>query len=456
MEDINVLENKSLIIMDSNVWLDLYKLPPMAIVSIVDAISRHKSKFWLPYQVYIEFNRHVNKNRDEALERYKKIKKVSCDLLSQANGKINQEFENLKRNNIFDAVTVQENFDTKIKKLLAGVKQDLVALDAAYQKDISGINKENDIILELIESLREDSGTNGFTVNELIGIYEEGEIRYKYKVSPGYTDIKKENFESNDDFLLKKYGDLIIWKEILKHIKNTETNLLFIQNERKSDWWESSSTNKIAKVLIQEYQEATTINSRFQMLNFEHLLSQYGNDLGMPATTVKDIVSKLKLEKLVWDYINININNIIELYIEKAYSEEDERVYNLLQDISLFGGTVESVEDLEIQNNNIIINYYVYDRNWDINHISANIEVKCTAYISEYVNKYVYHSGKVTFKLGFTITLDFSIDFSDITIDPKDAYEITDYEISDERILQLEHGEYHIDVNFNEDMFEDR
>ena len=80
----------------------------------------------------------------------------------------------------------------------------------------------------------------------------------------------------------------------------------------------------------------------------------YGEKLGLPATTIKDIVTKLKLEleKDVCKYIDITKNSILEEYIFKAY-EDGDRVYELLQDISLFGGTVESVDYIEIENINI-------------------------------------------------------------------------------------------------------
>lgn len=455
---IDLFKDNTLIIMDSNVWLDLYKLPQTAIKCIVDAIERNRSIFWIPKQVYIEFNRHIIKSRDEALNRYKEIKKTSCELLSNTKNEINQKFENLKRNNILDAVTIQGNFDNKIKDIISYLKECLNTLDNVYQEEISCISKEKDIIMELVESLHKESNTNGFTTIELLEIYEEGEIRYKYKVPPGYSDaLKKEPRESENDFLLRKYGDLIIWKEILNKVRTTDTNLLFIQNEKKSDWWELSvsTTKRISKVLVQEFQAMTAENSKFHMINFEQLLKLYGDELGLPAITVKDIVSKLKLENLVCDYLNRNKNNIIEPYIEEVYSE-DERGYNLLKDESLFGGTVETVEDFEILNINIVESYFEYDRDWDIAYISADAEIECSAHVIEYVNKYVYHSGKCKLKIKCLITLDFSIDFSDLTVEAKDGYDITNYEISNEKLIQLNHDEFDIDVDVDEDIFRDR
>lgn len=447
-------DKDTLIMMDTNVWLDLYKLPPTAIISIVDVISVHLKKFWIPNQVYVEFNRHLKKNRDEARGRYINIKSMSCELLNNAKTKINQEFENLKRNNLFEALQAQDRFHTKMTETISQLKADLIALDEEYQKDMFCISSI-DIIQDLIEKLYESSNSQGFSIMQLMNIYEEGETRYKYKVAPGHTDIKKANHENDNDFLLRKYGDLITWKQILKHIKGTRTRLVFVQNEKKSDWWQSPEIHKIAPVLVEEYLEVTSNKGSIVMVSFEQLLNNYGEQLGLPATTIKDIVAKLKLEKAVCKYVSDNRKSIIEDYIYKAF-QEDDRAYELVQDISLFGGTVESVEYIEVDTINILNNSFSYDKDWDLNYVGAIAEIDCSADLTEYVNKYVSHSGRIDFKIHFEIMINFSIDFSDLEAEPESAYEITDYEISDEEIIELSHGEFSIDVDYDEDMYRDR
>lgn len=447
-------DQDTLIIMDTNVWLDLYKLPPTAIISIVDAISAHQNKFWIPNQVYVEFNRHIKKNRDEALGRYKNIKSKSCELLNGAKTKIDQEFENLKRNNLFDAQQAQNKFQSKMNDIIITLKEDLNALDEEYQEEMACIS-ETDIIEELVEKLYNISNSKGFTIMQLMKIFEEGEIRYKYNIAPGHTDIKKTNYENDKDFSLRKYGDLIAWKQILQRVTGTKTKLIFVQNEKKKDWWQSPEIHKIAPVLVEEYLEVTSNNGTIDMIDLEKMLNIYGEKLGLPATTIKDIVAKLKFEKAVCKYVNENRKNIIEEYINIAY-QEDDRIYDIVKDISLFGGTVDSVEDIEIDTINISSHSYIYDKDWDIQDISAVADINCSADVTEYVNKYVYHSGSVDLKIHFHIILNFSIDFSNLEAEPKNAYEITSYEIIDEEVRDYSVGEFSIDVDYDEDMYRDR
>lgn len=63
---------------------------------------------------------------------------------------------------------------------------------------------------------------------DLLKIYKDGEQRYKEKIPPGYQDVKKEGN--------KKYGDLIIWNEMINYSKLIKKDILFITDDTKEDW----------------------------------------------------------------------------------------------------------------------------------------------------------------------------------------------------------------------------
>ena len=61
---------------------------------------------------------------------------------------------------------------------------------------------------------------------------EEGEWRYKQELPPGYMDFTEKQG-------IQKYGDLIIWKEILNKAKKDNCSVIFITNDVKQDWYEA-------------------------------------------------------------------------------------------------------------------------------------------------------------------------------------------------------------------------
>ena len=92
-------------------------------------------------------------------------------------------------------------------------------------------------------------------LQEKIQILSEGEIRYKYEIPPGFKDAQKEK-RKGETTGQEKFGDLFIWKEILnipnKKIFNNKTDIIFITNDQKIDWFKD---NKIHPMLLQEFEE---------------------------------------------------------------------------------------------------------------------------------------------------------------------------------------------------------
>jgi hypothetical protein len=70
------------------------------------------------------------------------------------------------------------------------------------------------------------------STEELQQVYKEGADRYAREVPPGYKDRTKEE--------PGRYGDLVIWKQILKRQKTMAQGTrgaILVTSERKEDWW---------------------------------------------------------------------------------------------------------------------------------------------------------------------------------------------------------------------------
>ncbi|EQB22720.1 MULTISPECIES: PIN-like domain-containing protein [unclassified Dehalobacter] len=448
-----------LIIMDSNVWLDLYTYPPASIENIIECFNENMGSFWLPYQVYIEFNRHVTKSRDEALYRYQNIKAEVCRLISDSSNKINAEFNKHKNKGFADAIELQKHLQDELSETIKKSKSELDSLYDSYKEEIACVEKENDIIAGLIENLNQQRGDSGFLIMELLGIYEEGERRYKYKMSPGFSDEKKkDNVESEQQFLLRKYGDLIIWKEIIRKTQNQKVTLIFVENERKSDWWDLSGIKKIPQVLKEEFSNGTSEGSKLIMIDFDEFLHHFGGKFNMLAGSVSEITNRAKFSKQVHAYIQNSKHNIVEIMVNE-YMENNgygNELTDCLTEISIFGGSVDSIDDVEITRIQVRACELIQDNDWDTLTIAAVVEIEFDASISEYVQRDVSHSGSVHATMQFSLNLDLLVDITDTNISERDACKITINYFEDIEILAIDHDEFSIDVSFDEDMFRDR
>lgn len=142
-----ILKKEPIIIMDTNVWLDLYSLSPDTIGSIVGAFSE-SDLFWLPNQVYSEFKRHVKEKRDESINRYQKLKEEICKHLSDNQNKVNSVFNTFNRFKLPDILEQNEYIKNEIIKIQNEASQKLKEIQLNHTNNMvsNGISKSSDCI----------------------------------------------------------------------------------------------------------------------------------------------------------------------------------------------------------------------------------------------------------------------------------------------------------------------
>jgi hypothetical protein len=88
----------------------------------------------------------------------------------------------------------------------------------------------------------------------LAAIRKEGEERYAKKIPPGFEDAKK-GADTGD-----KFGDLIIWKQLIEKAAADKRPIIFVTDDGKSDWWHIHHGKKIGPhpYLVEEFLTATS------------------------------------------------------------------------------------------------------------------------------------------------------------------------------------------------------
>jgi predicted nucleic acid-binding protein len=217
-------------VFDTNFLLDLYRVSRSTAEDFLKILERIQNRIWLPYQVADEFLR----NREEiiaseaasfqkalaGLERWKSEQQSFNGLrsyLSQAGRIVATEVEFLfnKQNDYLNVVNeVEKAFREKIDQLA---------------RDHSSLNSDEDSILDNLLSLFDSRVGEPFDEQNLSNLHREAEDRYKQLKPPGFKDKGKED--------TRKYGDFILWKEILDFAKKESRPIIFITGDKKADWW---------------------------------------------------------------------------------------------------------------------------------------------------------------------------------------------------------------------------
>ncbi len=224
----------TIFIFDTNVLLNLYRYKDKTRNDFILSLDKIKDNIWIPFHVGLEYQY----NR---LNIIKNEKEIFTNITNKLNEiiKIKENLDNLK-NRFPEIEDETDSFIKKLSKLLANYKNKITELD----KKQPGVRTHDQIREKLNELFKNRIGKEPSQeyINE---IEKEGEYRYEHSIPPGFEDKKKDEFIIyNNVKYNKKYGDLIIWKQILEKSKNKEiNNVIFITDDIKSDWWYSINSN---------------------------------------------------------------------------------------------------------------------------------------------------------------------------------------------------------------------
>ncbi|WP_338814133.1 PIN domain-containing protein [Bernardetia sp. Wsw4-3y2] len=233
-KEIKELWTESIFVFDTNVLLNLYRYSPTTSSQFLSSIDKIKDRVWIPNQVGLEFHRNRIKVIMDQRKKYSDFEENFHKLLKEIENKRQSPFFSDELLSNFR--NIQQDFNKEIKE--------------ASKKLFSKIKKDE--ILEKLNSIFVGNVGDSFEASELKNIYKEGEERYKTKIPPGYCDSKKPD---ND-----KYGDLILWKQILKKAKDDNLNLMFVLDDEKEDWWliNQNITLSARPELVREFYDQTT------------------------------------------------------------------------------------------------------------------------------------------------------------------------------------------------------
>ena len=105
--------------------------------------------------------------------------------------------------------------------------------------------------MENICALFDSSVGKSFDNEALSDVLKEAKRRKDNKIPPGFKDSGKEGD--------KPYGDYILWRQILNHIRDEQKPLIFVTSEEKEDWWEKRSGKTVGPLfeLLKEFHQVT-------------------------------------------------------------------------------------------------------------------------------------------------------------------------------------------------------
>jgi len=272
-EEFEGIWENCIFIFDTNVLLKFYKYSEKVRKNFFEIFEEISDRIWIPYQVGYEFH----KNRVSKIKEPKRDYEKLIEKLEKVKNDLKDEFNRRK---------IHPKIDTE------GLYEDLEATLEEAEKKIEEKKKkhpdlfEEDKIRKKLNKYFEGKVGDGFSQDEKEDIYTEGRKRYQEKIPPGFKDSSKE-------LKREKFGDLLIWKEILEKADEDEKDIIFITDDRKEDWWWIDEDDKKLgphPKLRKEIREEADVS--FYMYSSEKFLEHSGDYLDI--TTEEEILEEIE------------------------------------------------------------------------------------------------------------------------------------------------------------------
>ena len=278
----NLGENAT-IVLDTNVLLHLLRLGDKAREEVLDVLDKLKDRLWIPHQVALEFSRNWRTiERDNA-----SILKSVEQEITESKEKCISAFKKIKRHDVLDFAALENQLNSAYANI--------TSIFHESKNKFPSSNSINTIVDKLCDIFDEKIGTP-YNKEDLTRIYKEGEDRYQKDIPPGYKDKSK----AGDG----KYGDLILWKQILEYSKTKNKDIILISEDNKEDWFSSVSgkTTGPHPELINEFHSET--NQTFYLYQLSSFLQRFSanQETQISAETLKaiDHLNDVDLHKSLW------------------------------------------------------------------------------------------------------------------------------------------------------------
>lgn len=295
-EEYKRIWKEAIIVLDTNILLNLYRYSDDARETIVDILKQIKNRLWIPYQVGKEFYKNKDNVMNETFQEYDKLSKNILANLKKAKDEVSQK----KDNRLKSKEKINGIIDNDIKKI-----EELLKKEQNEKRDVASEDKIEKLILEIFNK---NIGLP-FEHDEYEKIKTEGNRRKSNAIPPGYKDKDKE-----------ENGDYYIFYSIIQKAKKEAKDVIFVTDDEKEDWFNkyNGENHGGRKELLDEFYQET--GHLLLMYTTDGFIQAYNKNISKKSIN-KEIIKEIK------SYRNIINHNIKENISLKKVLNEYENEY---------------------------------------------------------------------------------------------------------------------------------
>jgi len=199
---------------DANILLNIYRYTQMTRDGFFQVLAGLSDRIWIPHQAAAEFQ----DRRLGVISKQEKAYAEVKELLDDAQKRIHNGLNSYRKHTYLDDLQLEKSLEEVFEKTRKAL-EDVRAKHPNYLAV--------DPLRDTITSLFEGKVGNRYATERLEELYREAEKRLTSlpPVPPGYEDKKKPS--------PRKYGDVIIWFQLLDYAKATKKPLFIALTKRR-------------------------------------------------------------------------------------------------------------------------------------------------------------------------------------------------------------------------------
>jgi hypothetical protein len=201
----------------------VYRYTEQTREDLLEIFDKLRDRIWIPHQAAYEYQKDRFGVIWTQTAAYDKLERLIDDLFENgALKKLDTELNSYKRHPLI-------NREEILKPIRLGVEaaKNSLRKSGGDHPDLMS----HDELQERLTNLFDGRVGEAYGKEQLATIYKQSSERFSERVPPGYKDEKDKQDER------EKYGDVVLWFQMMDHASGTKAPIIFVTDDSKEDWW---------------------------------------------------------------------------------------------------------------------------------------------------------------------------------------------------------------------------
>ncbi|MFD3704554.1 PIN-like domain-containing protein [Nocardia sp. NPDC058658] len=232
--DVETAISNATVVFDTNVFNNMYRFTRSSREAYVKLFVSVKDRLFVPHQVVTELYRSrvgaISGRAHDIAQREKDIDEAKSGLL-----------ETFRR--LHERLGIPQADHSEFTNTInAVIREEIDRLKLGLDELGPAVRPEDDYILGSILDVIDGRIGPQFSDSDWDKHVNEGNRRVGRNEAPGFKDKSKKNLKPidvSDTMQLRELaaGDYLIWRQMIDYAKNSNSDIVFVSDDKKEDWW---------------------------------------------------------------------------------------------------------------------------------------------------------------------------------------------------------------------------